>query len=141
MVPSAYLTLGTLPLTAHGKLDRAALPAPEAAADRVGRPARSAREKALCALFTEVLGVVDISIDDDFFALGGYSLPAARLIGRIRSSLGTALSIGAVFEAPTVAGLARLLDEGSAQDPFAMLLPLRTDGSRPPLFCVHPAGG
>ncbi|WP_406113199.1 amino acid adenylation domain-containing protein [Streptomyces sp. NBC_01014] len=141
MVPSAYLTLGTLPLTAHGKLDRAALPAPEAAADRVGRPARSAREKALCELFTEVLGVVDISIDDDFFALGGYSLPAARLIGRIRSSLGTALSIGAVFEAPTVAGLARLLDEGSAQDPFAMLLPLRTDGSRPPLFCVHPAGG
>lgn len=141
LVPGAYLLLGTLPLTPHGKLDRAALPAPEAAVEQPGRPARSAQEKTLCALFAEVLGVGDVSIDDDFFALGGYSLLAARLIGRIRSSLGAALSIGAVFEAPTVAGLARLLDSGAAQDPFAMLLPLRTDGSRPPLFCVHPAGG
>ncbi|WP_328320523.1 amino acid adenylation domain-containing protein [Streptomyces sp. NBC_00388] len=141
LVPAAYLLLGTLPLTPHGKLDRAALPAPETAAERRGRPARSAQEKKLCALFTEVLGVGDVSIDDDFFALGGYSLLAARLIGRIRTSLGAALSIGAVFEAPTVAGLARLLDSGTARDPFAMLLPLRTDGSRPPLFCVHPAGG
>ncbi|WP_405754214.1 amino acid adenylation domain-containing protein [Streptomyces sp. NBC_01411] len=141
MVPASYLLLGTLPLTPHGKLDRAALPAPEAAAEPSGRPARSAQERTLCALFAEVLGVGDVSIDDDFFALGGYSLLAARLIGRIRSSLGAALSIGAVFEAPTVAGLARLLDSGGAQDPFAMLLPLRTDGSRPPLFCVHPAGG
>ncbi|MFE2373215.1 amino acid adenylation domain-containing protein [Streptomyces sp. NPDC059398] len=141
LVPASYLLLGTLPLTPHGKLDRAALPAPESVAERTGRPARSAQEKTLCALFTEVLGVGDVSIDDDFFALGGYSLLAARLTGRIRSSLGTALSIGAVFEAPTVAGLARLLDGGAAQDPFAMLLPLRTGGSRPPLFCVHPAGG
>ncbi|MEC4018814.1 amino acid adenylation domain-containing protein [Streptomyces sp. H27-D2] len=141
MVPAAFVILDALPLTANGKLDRTALPAPEPPADRADRPARSPQEETLCALFTEVLGVRSTSIDDDFFALGGHSLLAARLIGRIRHSLGTELSIGAIFEAPTVAALSRLLDTDTRRDAFGMLLPLRTGGSRPPLFCVHPAGG
>ncbi|MFH8408889.1 amino acid adenylation domain-containing protein [Streptomyces sp. NPDC018019] len=141
MVPGAFVLLDQLPLTSNGKLDRAALPAPEAPAARDGRAPRSAQEKVLCALFAEVLGVRQVGIDDDFFALGGHSLLAAKLISRIRSALGTELSIRALFEAPTVADLGTVLESGSGADGFEVLLPLRTQGSRPPLFCVHPSGG
>ncbi|KOU09329.1 amino acid adenylation domain-containing protein [Streptomyces sp. NRRL F-5755] len=141
MVPGAFVLLDQLPLTSNGKLDRAALPAPEAPAARNGRAPRSSREKVLCALFAETLGVRQVGIDDDFFALGGHSLLAAKLISRIRSALGAELSIRTLFEAPTVAELVEALETGGDTDGFEVLLPLRTQGTRPPLFCVHPSGG
>src|SRR5499433_276515 len=86
MVPSAIVVLDRLPLTANGKLDRGALPAPQVRG-LVSRMARSPREELLCALFAEVLGLERVGIDDDFFALGGHSLLATRVISRVRSSL------------------------------------------------------
>ncbi|MGC0327318.1 enterobactin synthetase component F [Streptomyces sp. SAI-170] len=141
MVPSAFVSLSRLPLTANGKLDRAALPAPAAPAHPSGRPPGSPEEKLLCALFAEVLNTPHVGVDDNFFTLGGHSLLAAKLLSRIRATLDTQLSIRALFEAPTVAGLARLMATGTHGDGFDMLLPLRTQGSRPPLFCIHPSGG
>ncbi|WP_369213262.1 amino acid adenylation domain-containing protein [Streptomyces flavofungini] len=142
MVPSRFVVHRALPLTVQGKLDRAALAAAAAPAAPVdGRPATSPLEKELCGIFCDVLDVPDVSIDDDFFALGGHSLLAARLTARVRTDLGAELLLGALYQAPTVASLARLLEDGSPQDAFEVLLPLRTTGSRPPLFCVHPAGG
>ncbi|WP_406142165.1 amino acid adenylation domain-containing protein [Streptomyces sp. NBC_01089] len=142
MVPSGWLTLERLPLTPSGKLDRAALPlpAPRTRDGESGRVPRTPREDVLCQLFAEVLGLDQVLIDDDFFALGGHSLLATRLIGRIRTALGAELGIRALFEAPTPAGLADRLD-GAADSPLTTLLPLRTAGGLPPLFCVHPAGG
>ncbi|WP_406149334.1 amino acid adenylation domain-containing protein [Streptomyces sp. NBC_01012] len=152
MVPTGWQLLDGIPLTPSGKLDRKALPDPAHATlahstdgtDR-GRGPRNPREDVLCSLFAEVLGVEQVGeqvgIDDDFFALGGHSLLATRLIGRIRTALGVEVSIRSLFEAPNVAALAeRLLDEAD-DNPLATLLPLRTTGDRPPLFCVHPAGG
>jgi thioesterase domain-containing protein len=143
MVPSAVMVLDTLPLTAYGKVDRAALPAPDPASNVVARAPRNEREQILCRVFSEVLDVASLGIDDNFFELGGYSLLAAKLISRIRSTLGVVLGIRDLFAAPTVAGLAgRLLSHGDAPDnPLAVMLPLRVEGSQHPLFCIHPAAG
>ncbi|HEX5402919.1 MAG TPA: phosphopantetheine-binding protein, partial [Pseudonocardiaceae bacterium] len=106
MVPSAVLPLPALPTTPNGKLDRAALPPPEFTASAVGREPRDDREKTLCGLFSDILGVEHVTIDDVFFDLGGHSLLAARLIARIRSALGVELTIRDIFQASTVAALA-----------------------------------
>ncbi|HXL94391.1 MAG TPA: amino acid adenylation domain-containing protein [Streptosporangiaceae bacterium] len=109
MLPAAYVRLQALPLTPNGKLDRAALPAPGHTAPEPGRTPRTPREELLCTLFTEILGIPRISIDDSFFDLGGHSLLAAALISRIRAEFSCELSYTAFFTRPTVAGLSSIL--------------------------------
>ncbi|RRO19421.1 non-ribosomal peptide synthetase [Saccharopolyspora rhizosphaerae] len=141
MVPAAVVFVDALPLLPNGKLDRRALPAPDLA-EAVGNDMpRNPAEEVLCGLFAEVLGLPRVGVHDGFFDLGGHSLLAAKLIGRIRDALGTKVNVGSLFAAPTVAGLAERLRTGGDRDALEILLPLRTTGSKPPLFCVHPAAG
>ncbi|MFE4944770.1 amino acid adenylation domain-containing protein [Streptomyces sp. NPDC056641] len=110
MVPAFILPVDAIPLTGNGKLDRRALPKPESALP-VSRPPENERERLLCALFAETLGVPEVGAEDSFFDLGGHSLLATRLINRLRAELGCELSIRTLFDAPVVADLAVRLPE------------------------------
>src|SRR6202011_4241761 len=106
MIPAAVVVLPELLLTANGKLDTRALPAPESQdVDRYRAPG-SAVEEILVGIYAEVLGVERVGVDDSFFDLGGDSLLAMRLFAAINSSLDADLSVPTVFDAPTVAQLA-----------------------------------
>ncbi|MEU3511008.1 amino acid adenylation domain-containing protein [Streptomyces longwoodensis] len=141
LVPSALVEIPAIPVTRNGKLDRRALPAPGRPAGRGGRAPRDERERALCAVFAEVLGIEEVTVDDSFFELGGHSLLATRLTGRLRSALDIDVPVRVLFETPTVAGLTAHLDGAAGRDAYAPLLSLREEGDAAPLFCIHPLGG
>ncbi|WP_327318964.1 non-ribosomal peptide synthetase [Streptomyces sp. NBC_01235] len=112
MVPAALVALDALPTTADGRLDLRRLPDPPGTSRRA---ARTGHEEALCRLFADVLGRQEVGIDDDFFALGGNSLLATRLISRIRDDLGTEIAIGAMFRHRTIAELVARWDENTTR--------------------------
>ncbi|QST01043.1 amino acid adenylation domain-containing protein [Pontibacillus sp. ALD_SL1] len=141
MVPSAFVKVMDWPLTANGKLNQKALPAPQFEGSQSSRAPRTPQEEVLCELFKEVLGLSRVGIDDGFFDLGGHSLLAVKLMTKMKQSLGVEITIGSLFESPTVAGLAEQIEGGNAKSALDILLPLRRNGSKPPVFCIHPAGG
>ncbi|ASR33933.1 non-ribosomal peptide synthetase [Prauserella marina] len=110
MIPGLVTEVdGPLPLTPNGKLDRSALPEPDwSALSGAARPATE-RQRVLATVFTDLLELDDVGVHDDFFVLGGHSMAAMRLLGRIRSTFGVNLAVRDVFESPTVAGLSELL--------------------------------
>jgi amino acid adenylation domain-containing protein len=113
MVPSSFVVLDALPVTPSGKVDRRSLPAleeirTEPARDRV--PPRTATEELLADIWAEVLGPVQIGIQDNFFALGGHSLLAMRVLSRMQRTFRIELPLRRIFEAPTIAALAEIVD-------------------------------
>jgi non-ribosomal peptide synthetase component F len=111
MVPSAFVNLEVLPLTPNGKLDRRALPAPELTSTQTQyRAPRTAHEVLLCQLYAELTGVPTVGLDDSFFAIGGHSLLAMRLIARIRQETSLSLPLRALFENPMPEALALQLN-------------------------------
>ncbi|MCI0545815.1 MAG: amino acid adenylation domain-containing protein [Candidatus Rokubacteria bacterium] len=117
MVPASFVVLDALPLTPSGKVDRRALPAPEAegrASDRTPTAPRTATEQTLAGIVGEVLARDGVGIDDNFFDLGGHSLLGMQVLARVRRALGVELSLRVLFEEPTVAGLAAEVDRAAA---------------------------
>jgi amino acid adenylation domain-containing protein len=115
MIPSAFVSLASLPRTASGKVDRLSLPAPENVAQTAGGPAyvapRTPVEEAVAAIWADVLGLEQVGVDDDFFALGGHSLLATQIVAQVRSDFSIDLPLHALFGAPTVATLSQQIVE------------------------------
>ncbi|CAM5512720.1 amino acid adenylation domain-containing protein [Streptomyces canarius] len=141
LLPATLTVLDALPLTANGKVDRDALPFAGLAAGTPSGEPRTVREKILCELFAEVLGIPRMGIHDSFFEMGGHSLLVARLITVIRKRLHVDVPFRALFAAPTVAQLAPRLGPSTQWEAFRTVLPLRSTGTDTPLFCVHPLAG
>ncbi|MCX4388039.1 amino acid adenylation domain-containing protein [Micromonospora peucetia] len=137
LVPSTVISLDTLPLTANGKLDRTALPAPDGprpGADRRYLPPATDTERTIAGIWAGLLGVERVARDDNFFTLGGHSMLAIRGVLRVRRALDVELTVGQLFTAPTVAELAALVDEarpGADEPAGAAIRPVARDGSLP----------
>src|SRR5260370_34531317 len=114
MIPSAFVRLDAFPLTAAGKIDRLALPAPARQRPELKKTAfvapRTPIERSMARIWTEVIGLDAIGVHDNFFALGGHSLLATRLTSRVRDTFHIDVPIRAVFEGPTVASLCEFIE-------------------------------
>lgn len=109
MVPTAFAVIPEIPLTTSGKLDKRALPTPDALTERAFRLPVTPTERRMCAIYSHLFGKEAVGLDDSFFELGGHSLLAARLVAQIRAQFGIDLTVRAVFDRPTPAGLAEQL--------------------------------
>ena len=145
MVPSAFVGLQAIPLTPNGKVDRRALPAPQALENgEVGRShaaPRDALELQLTKIWEQVLNVRLVGTRDNFFELGGHSLMAVHLFARIEKVFGKNIPLAVLFQAPTVAELAEVLRKDGCEVSWSSLVPIQPRGRKLPLFCVHAAGG
>jgi amino acid adenylation domain-containing protein len=144
MLPAVIMVLPALPMTPNGKIDRASLPAPETGDVAKGRefvaPADQL-ETQIAQLWERLLDVPRVGRTDNFFELGGHSLLAVHLFVEIEKVLGKNLPLATLFTAPTVADLARVVREGGGTGSWSSLVPIQPRGTRPPLFCIHAAGG
>ncbi|HEY6928731.1 MAG TPA: thioesterase domain-containing protein, partial [Thermoanaerobaculia bacterium] len=144
MLPSAFVVLDSLPLTPNGKVDRKALPAPDPSAEAFERERIApvnARQRRLAKIWANVLGLRSVGIRDDFFELGGDSLSAARMAIQVEKVFGRRMSPARLIDAPTIERLAIVLDEEEKPTSLTSLVPIQTDGSQPPLFCMHAGAG
>jgi amino acid adenylation domain-containing protein len=143
MVPAAWVFLPHLPRLGNGKVDRRALPAAEPGLGRSLEPQELPRDQLefqLVQIWEEVLGT-QVGIRDNFFDLGGHSLLAVRLISRLEEHLGSKLPLAVLFQQGTVEELARLVRAEVEVPKDSPLVEIQPQGSKPPFFCVHPAGG
>ncbi|MDP2291316.1 MAG: thioesterase domain-containing protein, partial [Actinomycetota bacterium] len=139
MVPTDVVQLDRLPLTPNGKLDRRALPAPaEQGASTDDAPPHDSLEWILLDIWQKVLGRKHISIHDDFFALGGYSLLATRLFAILEERTGHRLPVSVLFEHPTIAALATAIRDDGWRTEWSSLVPIQPAGAAQPFFYVAP---
>jgi amino acid adenylation domain-containing protein len=144
MIPASIVSLSDLPLNPNGKVDRGALPEPDEVEPRceLGESAAvSDTEQRLSAIWKELLEVSPRDIRQSFFDLGGHSLLAVRLLRRIEKEFDRRLPLASLFEADTIEGQARLLEEGLQAPRWSALVAIRSEGSRPPLFLLHGNSG
>ncbi|MDC0749710.1 non-ribosomal peptide synthetase [Polyangium mundeleinium] len=133
MVPQALMSLAALPLTTNGKLDARALPVPEAASPGHITPPNTDLERSLAELWQGLLGVPQVGLESNFFELGGHSLLAAELTARVRTQLGAAVGVQAVFESPTLAVFASRVETAllAGRAPVLALPRLNREGPLP----------
>jgi amino acid adenylation domain-containing protein len=141
MVPAAFVFLESFPKTPNRKVDRKALPEPEQTVNREDRnfvEARTKLEAILMRIWENVLNVHPISVHDNFFRIGGHSLVAVRAFAQIEKEMGLQLPLTVLFQAPTIAELAQVIQSEGWTSNWTSLVPIQAKGSRPPFFYVSP---
>jgi amino acid adenylation domain-containing protein len=144
MIPAHFIKLEQLPLTTSGKVDYHALPTldlDQLDQNTTEESPRDQIEQMMLNLWEEVLGQTSISVQDNFFEIGGHSLLAIRLFSRIERELGQRLPIITIFQTPTIEGLAEIIRSGKVVDQNPVLVPIQPSGSETPFFCIHGFGG
>ncbi|WP_240994776.1 thioesterase domain-containing protein, partial [Pseudomonas viridiflava] len=141
MVPAHFVLLDAMPLTANGKLDRRALPKPEAGRAQGYVAPRSEFERRLAALWEQVLQVEQVGLNDNFFALGGHSLLAVSLAGRIRETFDVSIKLHDFLLMQTLGELADFMRAGEAKVKSAVIAMNASGSTRTPVFCLPPGGG
>ncbi len=144
MIPSAFVAMERFPLTPNGKIDRKALPKPQD--QRVDSPAeslapRDALDQILIQIWSKILRLKHVGLRDNFFELGGHSLAAVQLMAEIKNQTGKALPLATLFHTSTVEALADILRKDGWKPSWSSLVPIRPQGSKPPLFLIHGAEG
>ncbi|MFC4047984.1 AMP-binding protein, partial [Dactylosporangium siamense] len=137
MVPAVFVELTALPLNANGKVERSALPAPDSARpEATGEfvAPRTPAEELLSGIWADVLGVERVGVHDNFFDLGGHSLLATRVASRVRTVFGVEVPVAALFDTPTVAGLARVVEAGAPGVVAPPIVPVGRDRALPLSF-------
>ena len=140
MVPQYFVGLEVFPITKNGKLDRKQLPKPTLNTESEQYQAPSTpTEEQLVAIWSDLLGVDNIGVNDHFFELGGHSLLAIKLIDQIKTKMGHHVAVSALFKHPTIALLASEIAKGTVE--YKPVVALQSQGDQPILFCVPPAAG
>jgi len=143
MVPSAFVLMDAFPLTANGKINRRALPPPDQSttSDSELTTPRDVLELQLMQIWKEVLRRDQVGLRDNFFDLGGHSLLAVRLVDKVERLVGQKIPLSIMFQGATIEQLAASLRQRGARIREEVLVSIQPQGSRPPLFLVHPALG
>ena len=144
MVPSMYVALNHFPTTANGKIDRKGLPVPVKQSSKTLGSAfiapRNETEKLICGIWCELLSLDEISIQSNFFELGGHSLIAVRVMLLLEKEAGIRLPISTLFENSTIEKLAKLITGEKEQSRWHSLVPIKTSGTKTPVYLVHGGG-
>jgi amino acid adenylation domain-containing protein len=142
MVPEEFIAMARFPLTPNGKIDRKVFPKPDRA-----KKVKAAKilpgndsEKLVADIFGEILGVTDLKVTDDFFELGGHSLVAVKVMVAIEKATGERLPLATLFNNSTIEKLAQQLAGEKSEEEWDTIVPIKTSGSKPPLFLIHGSG-
>lgn len=144
MIPAHFIFLDKFPLTSNGKIDRKALLSPEgssvSSSVKYEEPANPLEEM-LANIWCQVLGLEKVGRKDDFFELGGHSIIGVRICNEIEKQLGVNIQLSAIFRAPNIEELSKLINKEESSRPWSCLVPLKSSGNKRPLFCIHMHNG
>ena len=140
MVPATFVVMKSFPINANGKIDKRALPIPQLRSQTMHVQyvaPRNPVERQLATIWSHLLGVERIGVHDNFFDLGGHSLVGLQLLGQVEDRFSRSLSLRSLFQAPTIAAFAKILDQHKGDHAFTNLSPIQPEGNKIPFFCVH----
>jgi len=142
MIPATWIELDKMPLNSNGKIDRNALPdfSDALLQKKQHLQPNTLTEKIVASIWQECMGLNEISIDDNFFALGGHSLMAVQILSKLEKKLGRSFQLAILFKYPNIQSLANFIDNDKKETTYTCLVPIKPTGTKAPLYIIHGEG-